>query len=520
MSAYALSLLVLSPILLSAMVVVLPVRGAGVRAAALVAHGLLVVASLALLAAYDGGAGVLQFVERRAWVPSLGVEYHLGVDGLGLVGVLLATVVPLMAVVASREVAAGRERLYYGLVLALESGLLGTFTALNFFHWFLFWELSLVPAYLLVRIFGGARAAPAAFQFFVYTMVGSVGLLLGFLALRAAGGSFDFRELAELGRSGQLGGALSAQIPWGGERAGEVLVWLVFVGIVLGFAVKIPVWPFHTWLPDTYAEAPTPVTMLLTGVMSKMGVYGLLRIAWPIFPEQFRAAQWVLVPLAVATVVMPAVAAFAQHDLKRVLAYSSVNHLGYCVLGLVSLPAGVALGPLVQGAAAPAMNGVILQMLNHGLTAAALFGFVLVLERRTGGGRDLRELGGLGQVAPVLCGLMSVSIFASVGLPGLNGFISEFLIFKGVFAVAPVAGAVSLLGLLASAVFLLTVIQRVFHGPLAPGWRGLEDLDTRERLLFAVPTLLMLVLGIFPGVVLRWIDPTVMGFLGGEAVWR
>jgi NADH-quinone oxidoreductase subunit M len=477
-------------------------------------HGAVLVLVLMVAGRFDGSAGGMQFSERHAWMPGLGVEYHLGVDGLGLVAILLAAAVPFFAALVSSRAAGGREPLYYSLLLVLECGLLGTFSALNFFHWFLFWELSLVPAYLLVRLFGGEKSGAASFQFFVYTMVGSVALLLSFLALRAAGGSFDFLELAEVGRRGDLSVALSEQVPWAGFVAsGEALMWVVFGGVLLGFAVKVPLWPFHTWLPDTYAEAPSAVTMVLTGVLSKMGIYGLLRIALPIFPQQFAAAEGVLVILALATVVLPALAAFAQGDLKRVLAYSSINHLGYCLLAVFAVnPSGGA--EWTDRAAAPAFNGVLLQMLNHGLTAASLFAFVELLERRTGGFRDLAEFGGLRRTAPVFCGLMGITIFASVGLPGLNGFISEFLIFKGVFAAAPWAAAVALAGLLATAVFYLSLIQRVFHGPLDSAWSGFPDLTPGERMLFGVPVALMFLLGIYPQVLLRMTNSTALQWAG------
>jgi NADH-quinone oxidoreductase subunit M len=514
-----LSLLTFAPLLAAVLVGGLlhrPNHGRSARGVALVAHALVLVLTGVVVAGFDTAAGNFQWVERHAWVPSLGIEYHLGIDGLGLVAILLSAAIPFFAALLADRVAVGREALYHALLLILQCGLFGAFTALNFFHWFLFWEVSLVPAYLMVRLFGGERAGAASFQFFVYTMVGSVALLLAFLALRAAGGSFDFQELAEFGRSGRLAAALAEQLPWAGFVAsGEAMAWLVFAGVLLGFAVKVPLWPFHTWLPDTYTEAPSTVTMVLTGVLSKMGVYGILRIAMPIFPQQFSAVQPLLLGLALATVVLPALAAFAQQDLKRVLAYSSVNHLGYCLLGLFVVSPGGGGREWLDGVAAPALNGVILQMLNHGLTAATLFGLVEVLERRTEGMRDYAQLGGLRTVAPVYCGLAGISVFASVGLPGLNGFVSEFLIFRGAFGGAPWAAAIAVIGLLATAIFLLTVLERMFHGPLDEGWAGFSDLSLRERVQFGVPVGLMLVLGIFPDLLLRLTNATVLQLARG-----
>ena len=292
--------------------------------------------------------------------------------------VLLSAIVVPMAMLASWKIEE-RVPLYFALVLFLQAGLFGTFTALNFFHWFIFWELSLIPAFFLIRLWGGPLRTSAATQFFVYTMAGSVTLLLAFLAIFLATGKFDFTELAEMGRNGTLISALSDQLGWR-DLTSKRLALVIFAGAFLGFAVKVPLIPFHTWLPSAYAEAPTGTTMLLTGLMSKMGVYGFLRILLPIFPEQMR---WVMTPLlwlAVITIVFSASAAFAQRDLKRVLAYSSINHLGYCLLGIFAVmsSSAMAASPLTEKAAA--LNGVFLQMFNHGLTAAALFWFVGFLE--------------------------------------------------------------------------------------------------------------------------------------------
>jgi NADH-quinone oxidoreductase subunit M len=387
----------------------------------------------------------------------------------------------------------------------LQAGLFGTFTALNFFHWFLFWELVLIPAFFLIKLWGGPKRGPAATQFFIYTMVGSVTLLLSFLAIRLATGSFDFIELADMAKRGEITARLGDAIGWKSH-----IGLLVFFGVFLGFAVKVPVVPFHTWLPSAYAEAPGPVTMLLTGVMSKMGVYGFLRILLPIFPEQMRLLLTPLMWLAVLTIVLSACAAFAQRDLKRILAYSSVNHLGYCLLALFAVTGAAAdvNQPELQKAAA--LNGVLLQMFNHGLTASALFLFVWLVEKRSGGLRGLEDFGGIRKVVPVFTGLMGIALFSSLGLPGLNGFVGEFLIFKGVFPLAPWAAALSTVGLLVTAIFLLTLIQRVFCGPLNARWAQMPDLTLSERALVVVPIALMFVLGLWPHLVLGVIDATVV----------
>ena len=250
------------------------------------------------------------------------------------------------------------------------------------------------------------------------------------------------------------------------------MMWLA-IGVLAGFAVKVPMMPFHTWLPAAYAEAPSPVTMLLTGAMSKMGVYGLLRIAVPLFGHQIAQMRTPLLVLAVATVVMGAWAAAAQKDLKRVFAYSSVNHLGYCLLGIFALAIPAA-GAAAQTSQAAALNGVILQMFNHGITAAALFWFIAMMQERSGGHRGIDDFGGLRKPAPVLAGLMGIALFSSLGLPGLNGFVGEFLIFRGVFPLAWVAATVSILGLLVTAAVILTVIQKVFTGPVPEQWARLS----------------------------------------------
>ncbi len=299
-------------------------------------------------------------------------------------------------------------------------------------------------------------------------MVGSVGLLLAFLAMFLATRTFDFLELAKLGREGALVQALADTLGWRDLTVRRLAV-VIFGGAFLGFAVKVPLIPFHTWLPATYAEAPTGVTMLLTGLMSKMGVYGFLRILLPLFPEVMRWLTTPLLVLAVLTIVASAGAALAQRDLKRMLAYSSINHLGYCLLGIFAVlnSPGSASGSLTHQSAA--LSGVLLQLFNHGLTAATLFALIGFLENRAGGQRGLDDFGGLRKVAPVFCGLMGIAVFSSLGLPGLNGFISEFLIFQGAFRwprgprrfrcwIAPHRG------------FLAAPLAAVFYGPLNEKW--------------------------------------------------
>jgi len=451
----------------------------------------------------DGSIGM---VERAAWAPSLGIEYHLGVDGLGGLMLVLSAIVTLMSVDAAHRVHR-QPGLYFALVLLLQAGLFGSFTALNFFHWFLFWELSLVPAFFLIKLWGGAKRGAAATQFFVYTMAGSVALLICFLALFVATHSMDFGNLAWLASTGALEAMVNAHL-------GHVMMWLA-VGVLAGFAVKVPLMPLHTWLPAAYAEAPSPVTMLLTGGMSKMGVYGLLRIALPIFAPQIARMRTPLLVLAVLTVVMGAWAALAQRDLKRVFAYSSVNHLGYCMLGIFAL--AVPAASAGAGSQAAALNGVILQMFNHGLTAAAIFWFIAMIQERSGGERWIDHFGGLRKPAPVLCGLMGIALFSSLGLPGLNGFVGEFLIFRGVFPLSWISATFSVLGLLVTAVVILTVILKVFNGPLNEKWASFADLHHGERLALVPVIGLMILLGLVPQLIVNTVNPTVETLL---ANWR
>ncbi len=457
---------------------------------------------------FDSTSGALQFIEKHSWIPSLGADYFLGIDGLGLLMIALTAIVVPFAIISTPT--AQQNPLYFALMLFLQAGLFGTFTALNFFHWFIFWELSLVPAFFLIKLWGGERRSAAALQFFIYTMVGSIAMLLAFVGLYLATNTFDFMRLAELARNRELTGIVGRELARTG-LAPDTLMLLLGGGVLLGFAVKVPLVPFHTWLPLTYSEAPISTSMVLTGVMSKMGVYGLIRILLPIFPEPLRAMLTPLLWLAVATIVFSAWAAFAQKDLKRIVAYSSINHLGYCLLGLFAVLKSPEASLFNDRAAA--LNGVILQMFNHGLTASALFCFVGFLEQRNGGARGLDDFGGLRKVAPVFAGLMGIALFSSLGLPGLNGFVGEFLIFKGAFALSAWATALATLGLLATAVFLLTTIQRVFAGPLKPNQTWV-DLTMAERLTVAPMIAAMFVLGIFPHLVLAVLNPTVKAMLG------
>ena len=461
--------------------------------------------SLGILSGFDPSRTAPQFVELYPWIAALNVHYYLGLDGLSLVLVLLTGIITPVALVASWRDERS-PRLFGALFLALQGAALGVFLALDFFHWFVFWELSLVPAFFLIKLWGGPGAARAAYQFVVYTIGGSAFMLLGFAAIFSATGKLDFISLAQEAADGTLARQLAA--------SGGGWPYAVFVGVFLGLAVKVPLWPFHTWLPPAYAEAPTGTSMFLTGVMSKMGVYGFLRILWPLFPGQLHAAAPCLLALALGGVVLGAWAAMRQTDLKRMVAYSSVNHLSYCLLALFAVSYATGRPGVSSEAATAALSGTILQMFNHGLSAAALFYCVGILEARSGGRRGLGDFGGVRTAAPVFAGLCGIAMFSSLGLPGLNGFVGEFLIFRGVFGLNSVAATIACLGLLATALFLLTFWQRVFHGPSAGSAVGLKDLSTMEIATLAPLIVLMFVLGVAPQLLTQLINPLVTAWAG------
>jgi NADH-quinone oxidoreductase subunit M len=433
---------------------------------------------------FDTTIGGFQSVERHPWIPSIGAEYFVGVDGLSLLLVLLTSLIVPFALIAQRQ-----GRAFCALMLIMQSALYGTFTAQNFILWFLFYEMTLIPAFLLIKIWGGENRDRAATKFFVYTFLGSVAMLVSFLGIYFIKGTFDFGTLANLGKTGLLTGKAA---------------WFVFAGIFLGLAVKVPLFPFHTWLPDAYESAPVGVSMVLTGLLSKMGIYGFVRLLLPLFPQQVQALGPWLLALAVCSIVLASLAAWAQSDLKRMVAYLSINHLGYCALGLFAVTSKPASPVDLQAA----LGGVFMQIFNHGITAATLFYFVGLLEERRFL-RGLNDFGGLLQRTPLLCGWMSVAMFSSLGLPGLNGFIGEFLIFKGAFPVAPWATAIAALGLLVTAIVFIRAIQLLFSGPLAPACTNLPDLQASEKWIVIPMTLLMFALGIMPQLAFQIFNTTV-----------
>jgi NADH-quinone oxidoreductase subunit M len=482
--AHLIASLIYLPILAALFICVTPPIFA--RRVALGCNLLTTLIALELWRHFDSAQAGLQMVMRHSWIPALGAELHLGLDGLSLLLVLLTSLVFPFALLAQKT-----GRVFCALMLVLQASLYGVFTAQNFILWFLFYEMSLIPSFLLIKVFGGERRDRAATKFFLYTFLGSVAMLLALLGIYLVRGTFDFAELASLGKGGILEGNVR---------------WLAFAGVFLGLAVKVPLFPFHTWLPDAYETAPTGVSMVLTGTLSKMGVYGFIRLLLPLFPNETRIAGPWLLGLAVASIIFASLAAWAQGDLKRMVAYLSINHLGYCMLGLFAVTATTAV-PAAEAEAA--LSGVFLEILNHGITAAALFYFVGLLEQRRGA-RGLDDFGGLMQRAPLLCGWMSVAMFSSLGLPGLNGFVGEFLIFKGSFALAAGYTAVAVLGLLVTAIVFMRAMQALFSGPVAESCRDLRDLRASERWIVAPAALLMFAIGIYPQFVTTIFNSTVV----------
>jgi len=418
--------------------------------------------AIAAFAAFDRSASGYQLVEKLSWIPQYGVSYFLAVDGISLPMVVLTGLLTLVAVLASWRLNL-RVNAYFSLMLLLETAMMGVFTSLDLLLFFLFWELELAPMYLLIGIWGGPRREYAAMKFVLYTVAGSVFMLVGIFALYFAAGqnSFDMTVL----------GAQQYALPF------QVAVFLL---LAVGFAVKIPVFPFHTWLPDAHVEAPTAVSILLAGVLLKMGAYGLIRIPMGLLPDAAREmAPWIAV-LAVINVLYGAAVSMVQQDLKKLIAYSSVSHMGYVLLGAAALT-GVGL------------QGAVLQMFTHGTITGMLFLMVGLVYDRTHT-RLIDKLGGLGATMPAIAILFAVAGLASLGLPGMSGFVAEFLVFIGAFPVWPLATLLAAFGIVITAGYLLWMLQRVFMGPLPEQWSGLGDASRLE--LFNVGLLVVAIVGV------------------------
>ena len=441
------------------------------------------VVSLVVLGRFDQGDPGFQMVEHATWVKDVGLQYLVGIDGISIWMVLLTTFLFPVAVLASWKIDKD-VRLYMGAMLALETAVLGSFVSLDLLLFFLFFEAILVPMYLLIGGWGGERRVYAAVKFFLYTMAGSAFLLVSIIFLYSRSGAvlggantFDLRQLGEVG----------AAIPLATAR------WL-FLGFFIAFAVKVPVFPLHTWLPDAHTEAPTAGSVLLAGVLLKVGTYGLIRFNLALFPDASKYFATFVSILAVIGIVYGAVCALIQTDIKRLVAYSSVSHLGFVVLGIFAFTE-------------QAVTGGVLQMVNHGLATGALFLLVGMVYERTHT-RDLAKMGGLASVMPWLTGAFLFAVFASVGLPGLNSFVGEFLVIVGTFAVNHWFGSIAAIAVVLAAIYLLWSYQRMAFGPVRDEHRHLPDVSLREVAVLAPVLALLLVFGVYPKILTDRIDPS------------
>lgn len=458
------------------------------------------VLTLVLWNNFDPNATGFQFEEKYVWYEAINSSFHLGVDGISLSMVLLTTFLTPLAILASFSVT-DRVKPYMMLFLFLETGMLGVFMALDLLIFFVFWEIGLVPMYFLINQWGSANRNYASMKFLIYTMGGSLGLLLAIQLLGVLFGTYDLLALTQRWTSLQPDSTLL------GMSASSVKA-IAFWAFAIAFAIKVPIWPFHTWLPDAHTEAPTAGSMILAGVLLKLGAYGFLRLILPLYPIEARYFAGALAFLATAAIVFGALASFAQTDFKRLVAYSSVNHMGFVVLGIAA--AGLASG---TPDATIALNGAILQMFNHGLSAAGMFFLVGVIYERTHT-RNLEEYGGLFALVPVYGGILIFTSMASLGLPGLNGFISEFLVVRGSWHILTAYTVVSMLGLFFTGAYILKALKKVLHGPLNEHWvhgeHKLTEINTHEILVMVPLMLLMLWIGVYPAWILDVINKAVM----------
>ena len=485
---HLLSLLVFMPLLGALILAFLPAAEKGLLRGFALAWSLLVFClALVVLWLFVPSKGDFQLVESMIWIPDFGISYSLGLDGISLWLVMLTAFLTPLTLLSTFKAIERQVKGFMFSMLLLETAMLGTLLATDLFLFYLFWELMLIPMYFLIGIWGGENRLYATIKFVLYTMVGSLLMLLALIALayyHAQESGHPSMEWADL---------MQTQLPFWHQV-------LLFSGFALAFAIKVPMWPFHTWLPDAHTEAPTAGSVILAGVLLKMGVYGFLRFAIPLFPHAAGAALPYLAALATIGIIYGALLAWVQKDVKRLVAYSSVSHLGYCMLGIAAMS--------VQ-----AFEGSILQMVNHGLSTGALFLLVgIIYERRHT--RLISEFGGLATVMPAFAAFFVITTLSSIGLPGLNGFVGEFLILLGSFRsellpYAPLFTTVASAGVLLGAIYMLSMVQRVFFGPLNnPKNEGLRDLELREYLVLIPLVIMMAVIGLAPNFFLRPMDAT------------
>ncbi len=452
---------------------------------AIITSAITLILSVVVLLQYRPGVPGLQLVDHMAWIPSWGISYWLGVDGISILMVLLTTIISLLAIVSSWSAIETQVRQYYIFMLLLQVGMMGVFLAQDMFLFYIFWEFTLVPMYFLIGIWGGGRRVYAAIKFFLYTMAGSLLMLLAILYMGIQADTFALPDL------------IAARGAW----AGGMVEALLFISFFVAFAIKVPIFPFHSWLPDAHTEAPTAGSVILAGILLKMGTYGLIRFNLPLFPQASADYAPYIAVLAIIGIIYGAVVAFAQKDVKKLVAYSSISHLGFVVLGIFSLT--------TEG-----IQGGILQGFNHGISSGALFFIVGVLyeQRHT---REIKEYGGVWKVMPVFSVLTLIIVLSSMGLPGLNGFVGEFTILLGSmgaqsFAPAWIFTAFAVTGVILAAVYLLWMFQRVFLGPVTvEANNALQDINRRDLFVMAVFLLFVFWVGIAPSGFFNLMDTSV-----------
>ncbi len=491
MHSLILTLVTFTPLAGAVLLIFVPRRDRDIRVFALVISVLAFVLSLHLPAHFDRAQPGFEFELNHSWIPTPSINYHVGVDGVAMWLVVLTTFLTPLCVLISWKSIHERVKEFFILLLVMETALIGVFVALDLFLFYFFWEATLIPMALLIGMYGHGRKVYAAVKFFMYTMIASVFMLAAILWLYAKTGTFDFVTIQATIRDGHVAGFSSAAC------------WL-FLGFFIAFAVKVPLFPFHTWLPDAHVEAPTAGSVLLAGVLLKMGTYGMFRFNLGLFPDQARANAWWIMILALIGIIYGALVAMVQPNMKKLIAYSSISHLGFVVLGIFSFtPAG--------------LNGATFVMLAHGISTGGLFMLAGILyERRHT--YEISEFGGLATSMPVYSTFFLFVVLASVGLPLLNGFIGEFLVLTGAFQSRPIYGILGATGVIWSAGYLLWMYQRVFFGQIRqPVNASLPDLETRERIALWPAAIVALFMGVVPLLWLNSIDPAVQNVLAQMA---